>query len=418
VDIRDALQAVSRGVTGGSQRIPGALISAEVAIAVVLLIAMTMMAKSFGNVQAVAPGFDPGGVLSARVTLPAKRFNNRERIGAFQRLLAERLATLPAVTRAGAITVLPLSGLSNRVPFTVEGRAIARERVPVAQFRTVTPGYFEAAGIPVRRGRTFSEDDNDRTRAVAVVNEELARQWLDGLDPIGARLLVDDNDGPPRPVEIVGVVGNVRQMTLEGEPTWDLYLTYAQMHPDNAGAAAANMFWIVRTARDPMTLVTGVAREVRKIDPDVVASQIRPFDRYLADAMAARRFSLTLMIVFALAAVSLAIAGIYAVVSYSVSQRARELAIRSALGARGNDLLWLVVRQGLTPALVGIAAGVVVAFGTMRALSSLLFGLSATDPGTFAGVAMTLLLVAFAVCIGPGVRATRAAIAAAARSSG
>ena len=128
------------------------------------------------------------------------------------------------MTNTGAITLLPLSGLLSRVPFTVEGRAVERERVPVAQFRTVSSGYFEAARIPVKRGRTFSERDTERTQAVAVVNEELARQWLDGLEPIGARLLVDDNDGSPRPVEIIGVVGNVQQVALDGEPTWDLYL--------------------------------------------------------------------------------------------------------------------------------------------------------------------------------------------------
>jgi len=160
-------------------------------------------------VQAVAPGFDSTRVLSARLTLPAKRFNNREAIVTFQRLLAQELSSLPAVTNTGAITLLPLSGLLSRVPFTVEGRAIERERVPLAQFRTVSSGYFETARIAVKRGRTFSERDTDRTRAVAVVNEALASQWLDGLEPIGARLLVDDNDGPPRPVEIIGVVGNV-----------------------------------------------------------------------------------------------------------------------------------------------------------------------------------------------------------------
>ncbi len=215
--------------------------------------------------------------MSARLTLPAKRFNTRDAIVTFQRALDQRVLLLPAVTNAATISLLPLSGLLSRVPFTVEGRAIERERVPVAQFRTVSSGYFETARIPLMRGRTFSERDTDKTEAVALVNDELARQWLDGLDPIGARLLVDDNDGPPRPVEVVGIVGNVQQVALDAPPTWDLYLTYAQMHPDNVGAAASNMFWIVRTTAEPMNLAAVFASAVRRIDPEVVASQIRPW---------------------------------------------------------------------------------------------------------------------------------------------
>jgi putative ABC transport system permease protein len=270
----------------------------------------------------------------------------------------------------------------------------------------VSAGYFEAAGIPLHRGRTFSEADTGATRAVAVVNDELARRWLDGLEPIGARLLVDDNDGTPRPVEVIGVVGNVQQMALDAAPTWDLYLTYPQIHPDNVGAAAANMFWIVRTADDPVNLVSGFARAVRRVDPEVVAAPIRPLDQYLSDAMASRRFSLSLMSAFALAALALAVTGIYAVAMYSVSQRGREFAIRSALGAQRNDLMFLVLRQAVAPALTGIALGLAAALVTTRALSSMLFGLSSTDPLTFVLVPLALLLVSLLACLAPGWKAS------------
>ena len=406
VDIRDALQGSGRGSTSGGRRIRDALVSSEVALALVLLIVMTMLASSFANVQRVAPGFDSTQVLSARLTLPSQRFDSRDAIVTFQRALDRELSALPAVTSAGAISLLPLSGLMSRVPFTVEGRAIERERVPIAQFRTVSPGYFEAARIPLTRGRTFSEADTERTRAVAIVNEALACRWLDGLEPIGARLLVDDNDGSPRPVEIIGVVGNVQQMVLDGEPTWDLYLTYPQIHLDNVGAAASNMFWIVRTAGDPMTLASGLASAVRRIDPEVVAAPIRPLDQYLSEAMAPRRFSLSLMSAFALAALALAVTGIYAVVTYSVSQRAREFAIRSALGARRSDLMLLVMRQGVAPSLTGIGVGLAVALVTTRTLSSMLFGLSPTDPTIFAAVSLALFVVAMIACLGPGLRAS------------
>jgi putative ABC transport system permease protein len=407
VDVRAALQGSSRGATGGGQRIRGALVSAEVAIAVVLLVAMTLLAKSFANVQGVAPGFDATQVLSARLTLPAKRFGNRDAIVAFQRALGQQLSSLSTVTHAGAISSLPLSGVTSRVPFTVEGRALERERVPVAQYRTVSSGYFEAARIPVLRGRTFDQRDTDRTRAVAIVNDALARRWLDGLEPVGSRLLVDDNNTGPRPFEVIGVVGNVRQATLDGDQTWDLYLPYPQLHDDNVGLAAANMFWIVRTADDPMALAGRLAREVHRVDPEVAASQIRPMDHYLSDAMAPRRFSLSLMAAFAIAALALATTGIAAVVTYAVSQRTHEIAIRLALGASRSSVVRLVIGQGIRFTIAGIAVGLVAATGATRLLSTMLVGVTATDATTFGHVALVVAAVSVLACAVPTVRVTR-----------
>jgi len=307
VDVRDALQESGRGATAGGRRVRGLLVACEVALAVVLLVVMTMLARSFANVQAVAPGFDPQHVLSARLTLPPQRFPNREAIVTFQRALAARVAGLPTVSQTGAITLPPLIGLLARVPFTVDGRPIERERVPLAQFRTVSPGYFDTVRIPVKRGRTFTDSDGTSTRPVAVVNEALAARWLDGLEPVGARLLVDDSDGPPRPVEVIGVVGDVQQISLDGrEPTWDLYVTYAQIHADTLAAATSNMFWMTRTAADPLAIAPLLVREVRRVDADVVASQVRPLDDYLRESMAPRRFSVSLMAAFAVAALVLA----------------------------------------------------------------------------------------------------------------
>ena len=405
VDVRDALQDSSRGSTAGTQSVRGLLVSAEVALAVVLLIVMMMLAKSFANVLAVDVGFDATRLLSARLTLPATRFGTRDAIVNFQRALGERLSSLPTVTQTGAVSLLPLSGLLARVPFTVDGRAIERGRVPVAQYRVVTASYFEAARIPLRRGRTFSAFDTQNSQAVAVVNEELARTWLDGLEPIGARLLVDDNDGPPRPIEVVGVVGNVRQATLDGEPTWDLYLTYPQVHDDNVAAAAANMFWIVRTNGEPMSLATSLAKEVRQVDPEVAASQVRPMEDYLGDAIAPRRFSLSLMGAFALAALVLAVTGIYAVVVYSVSQRTREIAIRVALGARRSNIVRLVMGQGLRAVIAGLVLGIAAAAWLMRLLATMLVGVSAIDPASFVQVAVIVLAASGLACAVPAARA-------------
>ena len=367
-------------------------------------------------IEALVVGMSGGllGVLVARIGVDALVAlaptalprSGEIRIVTFQRALGQRLSSLPSVSQAAAISLPPSSGLLSRVPFTVEGRPIEREHVPFAQFRTVSAGYFEAARIPLKRGRTFLESDTDKTRAVAVVNEELAR-WLDGLEPIGARLLVDDNDGPPRPVEIIGVVGNAQQVALDEAPTWDLYLAYPQIHPDNVGAAAANMFWIVRTTADPMNLASALAKEVRRIDPEVAASQIRPLAQYLADAVAPRRFSLSLMTAFAFAALALAVTGIYAVVMYSVSQREREIAIRIALGASRSSVVWLVTGHQARFVLIGVAAGIGLALGATRLLSTVLFGLAATDAATFGQVAVVVAAVSLVACIVPTFRVRR-----------
>jgi putative ABC transport system permease protein len=404
MDVREALAGTGRTTTAGRQLIRAVLVSSEVALAVLLLIVVTLLAKSFANVQAVAPGFDSTKVLSARLTLPAKRFSTPEAIVRFERELALRLSPLPTVTHMGAISVLPLSGLLARVPFTVEGTFIERERVPTAQYRLVSAGYFDAARIPVTRGRTFSERDAERAPAAAIVNEALARRWLDGLEPIGARLLVDDNDTGPRPIEIVGVVGDVRHMALDGEPTWDLYLPYSQIHFDNVGLAAANMFVILRASdNNPMNLASTLAEEVGRIDPEVAASQIKPLDHYLSDVMAPRRFSLSLMTAFGLAALALAVTGIYAVVIYSVSQRSREIAIRLALGARRSHIMRLVAGQSIQSVAIGLVSGVVLALAITRLLTSMLFGLTATDAMTFMQVALVMAAVSILTCAAPAV---------------
>jgi putative ABC transport system permease protein len=410
IDVREALAGSSRGATAGGRNLQGALVATEVALAVALVVVVALLAKSMSNVQSVDPGFDPDRVLSARITLPPQQFTSAEAIATFQRAVRDRVSTLPGVTAQGAITLPPLIGALARIPFTVEGRATEPEQVPMAQFRFVSAGYFETVRIPLRRGRTFAERDTAHTPAIAIVNEALAGQWLDGRDPIGARLLVDDGDSsPPRPVEIVGVVGNVRQIALDAtEPTWDVYLLYPQIHPDTLGLATANMFWFVRTGSDPMRLASAFAQEVRRVNADVVASQVGPMSQYLDAAVGPRRFSVSLTAAFAVAALLLAVTGIYAVVAYSVSQRARELGIRAALGASASRLVWLVMTEGARYIAIGLIAGLALAFAVVRTLEALLFGLSPGDPATFLQVAATVTVIALAAAGIPGLRVIRA----------
>ena len=407
VGVREALQADGRGTTGRGRGVRSALVAVEVMFAVALLVIVTMLGKSFVNVQRVAPGFEPARALSARVTLPASRYDTRTAIVTFQRSLGDRLTALPGVRQAGAISILPLTGLLARVPFTVDGRPIDRERVPLAQFRIVSPGYFGAAGIPVTRGRLPADGDSDATRPVAVVNEQLARDWLRGAEPIGSRLLLDDNNTGPRPIEIVGIVGDVQQLALDGAPTWDVYLPYAQMHRDTVGLAAASMFWIVRSLGDPAALAGSFTREVRRADPQVAASQVQPMDRYLSDALAPRRFSLSLFAAFAGAALALAVVGIYAVIAYAVSQRGRELGIRLALGASEGRIVWLIVRDGMRFVLAGAAGGALCAAGAARAIATMLFGVSIGDLRSFTDVIFVMTVVSLVACAAPAAGSRR-----------
>jgi putative ABC transport system permease protein len=305
------------------------------------------------------------------------------------------------------VSMLPLSGLLSRVPFTIDGRPIEPERTPLAQFRMVTPGYFGTARIPVTRGRTIDENDVSGSRPVAVVSESLAREWLRGTDPIGARVLVDDNDGPPRPLEIVGVVGDVLQVALDAPATWDIYLPYAQVHADNIGMATGNMFWVVRTEGAPMALSTAVVHAVRRVDASVAASQIRPFDAYVNDSMSPRRFSLWLMAAFALTAMALAATGIYAVVACSIGERTRELGIRSSLGASPSSLGRLVMGAAVPAVVLGLVAGLALAAAATRLVASLLFNVAPTDVVTFIEVGAFVGGLAVLACAAPAARLRR-----------
>jgi predicted permease len=414
-DLARSLEETGRGASDGprGRRARAALVAAEVAVAVVLSIAVGLLGKSLANLESVRLGFDPEGAASARVALPPSRYPAPRSVSAYQRRALESLRALPWVDSAGAVSFPPLSPQFVRVDFTVEGRATARDRVPTAQYRLVTPDYMRAMRIPLVRGRGLLEADSETGRRVVLVNETLARRHLGGGDPIGARLLVDDNDAGPRPLEIVGVVGDVRQLTLDGEPTLDLYLPYDQMHPDGA-PFARSMTWVVRSragsGTPPRTVEEDLREALRAADASVPLADRGPVARSIAAALAPRRFQLVVLAVFAASALLLSATGIYAMISYSVSRRTREFAIRSALGARRGDFLLLVARQGVVPAAAGVAAGLAASFAAARALSSMLFGLGAADPATFAAVPALLLAVALAACVGPGLRAARAAV--------
>jgi putative ABC transport system permease protein len=405
----DGLKETARGSSAGrrQRRVLSWLVALEVAAALVLLVFAGLLGRTFLRLAAVDPGFDTQGALAARVALAGGGFGSREAILAYQGRVLEQLRALPIVEAAGAVSILPLSGSVVRIDFTVEGRATERQDVPTAQYRMVTPDYFNAMRVPLRRGRALRAADSARAAPVALVNVTLVRRLFGPADPIGAHLLIDDNNAGPRPVEIVGVVGDVTQVSLEGDATSDIYLPYAQLHPDNLQLAAANMTWVVRTRVEADAAARAVGEALRRADAGVPIAGTGPLSSTLSAALAPRRFTLVLMAVFALAAVLLAATGIYGVLSFATSQRLDELAIRRALGAGPRQILWLVVGDGMRPVAAGLLLGLAAASGLTGLVASILFDVGANDPWTFAAVAGGLALVAAGACLVPAVRAAR-----------
>jgi predicted permease len=418
-NLTEELKDGGRGSSEGKdrRRARTALVTAEVALALMLLIVAALFGRSFANIQAVRPGFDPDRVLSTRISLPPARFATNDSILSYQRLAVAGVNALPGVQSAGAISLLPVSGLIAQIPFIIEGRPTPNAQVPSAQYRLVTEAYFQTMRIPLRSGRLISEWDTATTSAVILVNETLAHRFFGALDPVGKRLMLHDTNTEPRTAEIVGVIADVKQLGLDAEPTSDIYVPYAQVPKEQFAWATSNMFWVVRTQGDVLGLSEQIRHELQHADLQVPISGLRTMNQYLSSSVAPRRFNLSVLGIFALAAVLLAGTGIYAMLSYSVSLRSHEMAIRAALGAERRDILMLVVGQGLRPAWFGVIVGVGGALVLTRALSSLLFGLSPTDPETFVIVSIGLVIVALAACIVPGLRATRTAIAGSSRVS-
>jgi putative ABC transport system permease protein len=316
---------------------------------------------------------------------------------------------LPGVDGVGAANVLPLSGMISRTDFTISGRPpLSPTDTPAAQSRWVSPAYFQTMKIPIREGRDFSERDNETGARVVVVDQSLARRHWQNESPIGSHLRLDFGNGDkPHEFEVVGVSGNVKHSGLNEEATATLYAPLHQIPKSMASTLAANLSIVVQSATDPRTLTESVRRELQSVDPEVPASNVKTMDEFLAASVASRRFNLMLLTTFAGAALVLAAAGLYGVVSYTVTQRTPEIGIRMALGGEAGDMLRLVIAQGMKLALIGVGMGLVAALAVTRLMSSLLFGVTATDPLTFTVIAMLLTAVALLACWIPARRATK-----------
>src|SRR5262245_9653776 len=385
-----------------------ALVAVEVALSLTLLAVAGLMVLSFARLLQTDPGFRPGGTVSFRVTLPSSRYAEREQLHRFQKDLHARFLALPGVREAGSVQLLPLSGGRSRVDFTVEGSPPAREEdVPSLDYRMVSPGYLRAAGIPLVAGRELTEADGSNAPPVALVSRRLAERFFPGRSAVGGRLLVGDGGTSPRPVEIVGVVGDVRDTGLDSDPGVTLYIPLPQV-PRGVMVYARNMFWVVHTSGDPQLLKKPVLNALRSQDGLLPATAVQTLGEALSRSVAPRRFNLLLVELFALAAIALSTLGVYAVSAQTMALRRRELAIRLALGAAPARLLRLVLGGALRPVGIGVLLGLGGAVVAGRFLAGLLYRVRATDPGVLLGASLLLGLTALVAVWLPARRATRA----------
>jgi predicted permease len=406
----EELKGSGKGSVDASRRnsVRNLLILSEVALSLLLLIGAGLLAKSFLRLQAVSPGFDIKNLLVMRLSLPKAQYSKPEMVTAFYEQLSSRIEVLPGVQSVSATSVLPLSGSNMRVPFTIFGRPpLSSSEKPVTQYRMTGPDYFRTMDIPMRSGRDFTDRDTRQSQPVAIINETLARRYWQGESPIGAHVMIDDNNKGPREVEIIGVVGDVRHLGLHLDPAPETYVHISQIPEENVSFLTNNMNWVVRTSVEPLTQVGAVRREIQSVNGSVPTSNTRSMEQFLSSSVAPSRFNLFLIGIFAITALILAGTGIYAVISYSVAQRKQELGIRMALGAQQFDLLRLVVGGSLKVVLIGVGIGLVGAYILTRVLSTLLFGISVTDPPTFVSMSLLLIVIALLASYIPARRAAK-----------
>jgi putative ABC transport system permease protein len=402
--LQEALKEGGRAVAGGARGrfARQALVLAEVAIALVLLVAAGLLIKSFARLHAVDPGFRTQGVLTLDVAPPELKYKGDARLLAFYRELLARLERLPGVDHAGSVYPLPMGSDGMVLIYAAGDRPFPRlQDAPSATVRWVSPGYFQALGVPLDKGRVFTAQDTERTVPVAVINRRLARKLWPGGDALDKRLaLGDPRQKDAQWMTVVGVVGDVRQQSLGKDPGDEIYTAQLQ-------APLATATLVVHTPGDPRALAGPVRQAVAALDRDLPIAQVRTMEDVVAASLAPNRFDAVLLGLFAGLALALAAVGVYGVVSYTVSQRTHEIGIRMALGAQGEDVLGLVLGQGMALVGLGLALGLAAALAATRELASLVYGVSTRDPWTFASVAAALAAVALAANLLPARRATR-----------
>jgi putative ABC transport system permease protein len=399
-NLNEALKEGGRtsGGAAARQRVRSLFVVIQVALALVLLIGAGLLIRSFMRLRQVDPGFDPENVLTMNIAMPESKYPTSQQQTQFLGELLRRIKNVPGVEHASAVEPLPLSSSDLVLSFVIQGQPPADPGAKTsANWRTVGPDYFHTMNIPLARGRYFTEQDDERSQKVIIINQSMAERYFPDKDPLGQQLTIGYNRAT---CEIVGVVGDVRHLGLDTEAGAEMYTPFSQT-PWEA------MSLVLRTSSEPASVVAAVRGQVESLDSEMPVSGVRTMETILSNSVASPRFNMMLLAIFAAVALVLAAVGIYGVISYSVTQRTHEIGIRMALGAKETDVLRMVVGQGMVLAMIGVAAGLAGAFAVTRLMSKLLYGVSTTDPATFALISLLLVAVAVVSSYIPARRATR-----------
>jgi putative ABC transport system permease protein len=402
LDLSVALKAGGRGAAAGRGRLRRLLVIGEIAMALTLLVGAGLAVKSFYRLLQVDPGVDTTGVLTARLALSPADYPDGKRQRAFYEQALRRIEALPGVRAAGLVHNLPLGGSGNTRNFAIEGQPEPGLNV---DFYQASPNYFRAIGMRLMGGRFFEEADREDRPGVAVVNETLARRFFPDQDPLGKRIKMGSANGPFPWLSIVGVARDVKHSGLDDETKPALYVCYLQ--PPLPDWKLQPMYLTVRGESDPLALLPAIRSAVQGMDRNLPVYRPATMGQLLARSLAARKFSMTLLAIFAAVALSLSVVGLYSVLAYDVTRRSREIGVRMALGARRRDVITMVLRQGMKQTLAGVSLGLVGAFWLTGLLKGLLFGVRPVDPPVFIAVSLLLTAVALAACYLPAKRASK-----------
>jgi predicted permease len=416
LDVNSVLKEASgRSGTGlRHNRVRSILVAGEMALAVILVAGAALMIRTFVGLRSVHPGFDPHNVITMQTSLGGGRYDSTAKVANMVRQVTDHVEALPGVRAAAATVTLPVSSMGLDLPFNIEGLPPAKGDLYNGDelWRFGSPHYFSALRVPLLKGRFFDQRDTGNSQWVLIVNQTFAKKYWPKGDPIGQRITIGKGLGPQfeEPTrQIVGIVGDVRENGLKGVDAAVMYIPQTQVAEGLTKLANSiiPLSWIIQTAGDPSSLSAAIQHEMQSVDSQLAASKVRGMDQVISESTARQNFNMLLLTIFAGLALLLAAIGIYGLMSYTVEQRTQEIGIRMALGAARGDMLKLVVRQGMLLSGIGVVIGLAASFGLNRFLGTLLFGVKATDPITYAAVAAILISVALLATYIPARRATQ-----------